>query len=88
MQPNGKNILEDGKPSRRRYLRFTNLALFLILFLTLSSMAMIIVIFLRNSNLEPVEINVNIRVPTQEPTNYNSTRTLIQPAPRLPRCPR
>src|ERR1043165_3939594 len=69
----------------RSYLRFTNLALVLVLFLTLGAMAMIIAFYVWNRGHEPVETDINIHVPARESTNYNSP--LIRPAP-IPSPPR
>ena len=70
----------------RSYLRFTNLALFLILFLTLGAIAMMLALFLWNRSQRTEETDVNIRPAAQEPANYNSP--LIQPAPMPPPLPK
>ena len=75
--------MEYERPVRKRStLRFTNFALFLVLFLTLGAMAMILGFFLWNGSQEPQETDVNVHVTTQ-PTNYNGP--VIQPPPPLPR---
>ena len=94
MQPNEKNTSEDDKPPKRginlelfffeqvgsrSYLRFTNLALFLILFLTLGAIGMLLALYVWNRNQKHEEINLNISVPTPMSTDPN--RTLILPAP-------
>src|SRR5205085_9214200 len=96
MQPNEKNTSEDDRPPKRginlelfffeqvgsrSYLRFTKLALYLILFMTLVAIAMLLALFVLNRNQKPEEINLNITVPTPVPTNPN--KTLLQPAPSL-----
>jgi hypothetical protein len=94
MRPNENNGPAGRRPRRHRfelfffeqvgssrtYLRFTNLALFLVLFLTLGAMATIIALFLWNSSHEPQETDVNIHPVTHESTNYNGP--VISRAPR------
>lgn len=63
----------------RFYLRFTNLALVLVLLLTLGALAMIIAFYVWKRGQEPVETDIDIHVPAHESTNYNSP--LIRPAP-------
>lgn len=78
--------MEYERPVRKRStLRFTNFALFLVLFLTLGAMAMILGFFLWNGSQEPQETDVNVHVTTQ-PTNYNGP--VIQPPPPPPPPPR
>lgn len=76
---------EYDQVSSRYYLRFTNLALFLVFFLTLGAMAMILGLFLWNSSHEPQETDVNVHAMPQ-PTNYNGP--LIQPPPPPPPLPK
>lgn len=74
---------EYDQVSSRYYLQFTNLALFLVFFLTLGAMAMILGLFLWNSSHEPQETDVNVRPAVQAPANYSGP--VIQPPPPLPR---
>src|SRR5437588_7040775 len=71
----------------RSYLRFTTLALFLILFLTVGSMALLLALFFWNQrgDSEDENINVNIVSPPHEPQDFS--KPIIQRAPPLPSPP-
>lgn len=70
----------------RYYLRFTGLALFLIVCLTVVSIILIFSLFLWNRTSSPENINVNITVPS--PTPHNDEQPIIQPAPSAPKLPK
>jgi hypothetical protein len=61
----------------RSYLRFTRLALVLIVCLTVIPMVAIFALFLTQSHANVDNVNVNIRVAPREPGNY--PQQLIQP---------
>ena len=64
------------------YLRFTRLALVLVLCLTVIPAAAIFTLFFTQSRADLDNVNVNIRVAPREPSNY--PRQLIQPPPPPP----
>jgi hypothetical protein len=69
----------------RSYLRFTNLALFLIVFLTVVPMAAILTLFLWNRSSESENINVNIVSPASTPQDFS--KPIIQRGPLPPPPP-
>ena len=101
MRRNDRNIQEERDLRRggrfelfyfeqvgsRSYLRFTKLALFLILFLTVGSMALLLALFYwnRRGDSENENINVNIVSPPHEQQDFN--KPIIQRAPPLPSPP-
>jgi hypothetical protein len=62
----------------RYYLRFTRLALLLIVCLTVIPMVAIFALFLTHSHADLENVNINVRVAPREPGNYPQ---LIQPVP-------
>lgn len=72
------------KVGSRFYLRFTKLALLLIVCLTVVPIALIFTLFLWNQNKGFENININIRSPTPDSHVYPT----IQPVPRPPAPPR
>jgi hypothetical protein len=94
MRPNDQNIPEKRDSRRggrfelffyeqvgaRYYLRFTRLALVLIICLTVIPVAAIFAIFFTQSRVDFEDVNVNVRGEPREPGNYNR----IIPAPPLP----
>jgi hypothetical protein len=71
----------------RYYLRFTRLALVLIVCLTVIPVAAIFTLFLTESRVDMENVNVNIRVSPQAPSNYGGS--IIQPAPpAMPTLPK
>ena len=100
MRPNEHNISERRDPNRRGgfelffyeqvgaryYLRFTRLALFLIVCLTVVPMMLLFALFLWNRNNKTENTNVNIVIPTPTPRDYG--KPIILPAPPAPVPPR
>jgi hypothetical protein len=98
MRPNEQNILEDRQPHRggrfelffwekvgtRYHLRFTRLALALVVCLTVIPAAAIFAIFFTQSRVDFGDVNVNIRTPPSAPRNYGSPIIQTQPPPMLP----
>jgi hypothetical protein len=98
MHPNEQNIPEDRQPHRggrfelffwekaetRYHLRFTRLALLLVVCLTVIPAAAIFAIFFTQSRADLEDINVNIRTPPSAPSNYRSPIIQTQPPPMLP----
>lgn len=71
----------------RYYLRFTRLALLLVVCLTVIPAAAIFALFLTNSRADLEVVNVNIRTPPSAPANYGSL--IIQtPPPVMPTVPK
>src|ERR1044071_5745696 len=70
----------------RYYLRFTRLALVLVVCLTVIPAAAILAIFFPRSRLDFdfEDVNVNIRTPPSAPGNYGSPIIQTQPPPTLP----
>lgn len=70
----------------RYYLRFTRLALVLIICLTVIPVVAIFALFLTQSHADLKNVNIDVRVPERAPGNYPQ---LIQPPPSaLPTPPR
>jgi hypothetical protein len=107
MRPNEENIPKDRQPHRGRrfelffyeqvgtryYLRFTRLALGLVVCLTVIPAAAIFAIFFTQSRVDFEDVNVNIRTPPSAPANYGSPIIQSQPpimptAPKAGRSPR
>jgi hypothetical protein len=70
----------------RSYLRFTRLALFLILCLIIVPMAALLALFAWNRRDRPKDVDVNITVPTPKPHDYS--KPIIQPTTPAPAPPR
>lgn len=99
MRPDERNVPRGSNPRRcgrfelfffeqvgsRSYLRFTKLALSLILFLTIGSMALLLALFFWNRRGDSENINVNIVSPPHEPQDFS--KPIIQPAPPPPSPP-
>jgi hypothetical protein len=100
MRPSEQNIPEKRDSRRggrfglffyeqvgtRYYLRFTRLALALVVCLTVIPAVAIFAIFLTQSRAGLENININVRTVPQGPGNY--PQQLIQPAPTLPTPPK
>ena len=69
----------------RSKLRFTRLALFLILCLTVVPMAALLALLAWNRSDRPQDVDVNITVPTPTPNDYS--KPIIQPATPAPAPP-
>jgi hypothetical protein len=81
------------KVGTRYHLRFTRLALALVVCLTVIPAAAIFAIFFTQSRVDFEDVNVNIRTPPSAPRNYGSpiiqTTTPVMPAaPKAGRSPR
>ena len=73
----------EYEPVRSRYhLRFTRLALLLIVCLTVIPMVAICALFFTESHADLENVNINIRSQSQAPGN--DVRLIIQPAPPAP----
>jgi hypothetical protein len=70
----------------RYYLRFTRLALFLVVCLTVVPAVAIFALFLTRSHADLENVNVNVRVAPREPGNY--PQLIQQPPPALPTPPK
>lgn len=71
----------------RTYLRFTRLAVILIVGLIVVSIVSILVLFLLNSKqLASEPVNVNVRMPS--PTPYLSNKPILRPPPPAPQPPK
>jgi hypothetical protein len=71
----------------RYYLRFTRLALILVVCLTVIPAVALLAIFLTESQADLENVNINIRVPPQSPGNYGNL--IVQPPPlTMPTPPR
>lgn len=71
----------------RTYLRFTRLAVILIVGLIVVSIVLILVLFLLNSQQIASEpVNVNVSVPTPSP--YLSNKPILRPPPPAPQPPK
>ena len=95
MRPNEQSTPEKRDPRRsgrfelffyeydqvgtRYYLRFTRLALILVVCLTLIPAVAIFALFLTQSHADPENVNINVRVAPREPGNY--PQQLIKPPP-------
>ena len=97
MHPNDQNTQEGHvrrggslglfyleKIGPRHYLRFTRLALLLIVCLVLIPILLLFTLYLSRKRGGPKDVNVDIVVPTQAPYNYNK----IQPAAPPPTPPK
>ena len=92
MRPNEHNTPERRDPHRsgrfelffyeevgsRYYLRFTRLALLLIVCLTLIPILLLFTLYVSRRRGDPKNVNVEIVVPTPAPHDYN--KPIIQPA--------
>jgi hypothetical protein len=92
MRPNEENIPEKRDSRRggrfelffyeqvgsRYYLRFTRLALILVVCLTVIPAVAILALFLTQSHADLENVNINIRAAPREPGNY---APIIQPPP-------
>lgn len=92
MRPNEQNIPERCDLRRggrfelffyervgtRYYLRFTNLALVLVVCLTVIPCVAILALYYKQSRAAPEDANVNIRVEPRPPANYG---TIVMPPP-------
>jgi hypothetical protein len=82
------------KVGTRYQLRFTRLALVLIVCLTVVPAAAILAIFFTQSRVDFEDVNVNIRTPPSAPRNYGSpiiqttTPPVMPAAPKAGRSPR
>jgi hypothetical protein len=65
-------------------LRFTRLAVILIVCLIVIPVAAILAIFFTQSRVDFEDVNVNIRTPPSAPRNYGSPIIQTQPPPTLP----
>lgn len=94
MRPNERNVQGESNPQRRRfelffyeqigaryYLRFTRLALVLIVCLTVIPALAIFGIFLTQSHADLENVNINIRTAPQAPGNYPQLIKAPPPAP-------
>ena len=72
------------KVGTRYQLRFTRLALVLVVCLTVIPAAAIFAIFFTQSRVDFEDVNVNIRTPPSAPRNYGSPIIQTQPPPTLP----
>lgn len=93
MHPNEHDIPERRDPRRsgrfalifyeqigsRYYMRFTRLAVFLVVLLIVVPMVVIFSLFLRQRNRGPENINVNITAPTPGGLEYPAIRPLPPP---------
>jgi hypothetical protein len=83
---------QDG--TTRYYLRFTRLALVLVVCLTVIPVAAIFALFFTQSRVDFEDVNVNIRTPPSAPRNYGSpiiqttTPPVMPAAPKAGRSPR
>jgi hypothetical protein len=75
---------QDEQVGTRYNLRFTRLALALVVCLTVVPAAAIFALFLTNSRADLGNVNVNIRTPPSAPRNYGSPIIQTQPPPTLP----
>jgi hypothetical protein len=92
----------SGRDSRRRrfelffyeqvgtryYLRFTRLALVLVVCLTVIPAAAIFAIFFTRSRVDFEDVNVNIRTPPSAPRNYGSPIIQTTTPPGMPAAPK
>jgi hypothetical protein len=97
MRPNEYDNPAGGETRRRRkfelvfyehigtryHLRFTRLALVLVVCLTVIPAAAIFAIFFTQSRVDFEDVNVNIRTPPSAPRNYGSPIIQSQPPPTL-----
>lgn len=106
MRPNEQNIPEKSDSRRggrfelffyeqvgtRYYLRFTRLALVLVVCLTVIPVAAILVIFFTQSRVDFEDVNINMRGEPRAPGNYNHIIPAPPPppiaTPRVSRSPR
>ena len=99
MHPNKHSRLDEHHPRRggfqlfyleqigpRHYLRFTRLALILIVCLTLIPIVLLFALYLSRKRSGPKNVNVEIVVPTPAPHDYN--KPIIQPAAPPPTPPK
>lgn len=70
----------------RHYLRFTRLALILIVCLTLIPILLLLTLYLSRKRGGPKNVNVEILTPTPAPHDYN--KPIIQPAAPPPTTPK
>jgi hypothetical protein len=70
----------------RYYLRFTRLALLLVVCLTVIPMVAICALFFTESHADLENVNINIRSQSQAPGN--DVRLIIQPPPPMPALPK
>lgn len=70
----------------RHYLRFTRLALLLIVCLTLIPILLLFTLYLSRKRGGPKNVDIDIIVPTPAPRDYN--KPIIQPAAPLPTPPK
>jgi hypothetical protein len=107
MHPNDQNVQADHESRRssrfelffyeqvgtRYYLRFTRLALILVVCLTVISMVAIFALFITNSHADLENVNINVRVEPRAPGNYGGPivmppPTTIPTPPKASRSPR
>jgi hypothetical protein len=106
MRPNEQNVPEKSDSRRgdrfelffyeqvgtRYYLRFTRLALILIVCLTVIPVAAILAIFFTQSRVDFNDVNINMRGEPRAPGNYNHIIPAPPPpttaTPRVSRSPR
>jgi hypothetical protein len=72
----------------RYYLRFTRLALVLVVCLTVVPAAAIFAIFFTQSRVDFEDVNVNIRTPPSAPRNYGSPIIQTTTPPVMPAVPK
>jgi hypothetical protein len=102
MRPNEYDNPAGGETRRRRkfelvfyehigtryHLRFTRLALVLVVCLTVIPAAAIFAIFFTQSRVDFEDVNVNIRTPPSAPRNYGSPIIQTTPPPVMPAAPK
>jgi hypothetical protein len=76
------------KVGTRYQLRFTRLALVLVVCLTVIPAAAIFAIFFTQSRVDFEDVNVNIRTPPSAPRNYGSPIIQTPPPPVMPAVPK
>jgi hypothetical protein len=79
---------QDRQGGTRYYLRFTSLALVLIVCLTVIPVAAIFAIFYTQSRVDFEDVNVNIRIPPSAPRNYGSPIIQTTTPPVMPAVPK
>jgi hypothetical protein len=84
---------EYDQARARYYLRFTRLALVLVVCLTVIPMLAIITLFVTNSHVDLENVNINVRVEPRAPGNYGGPivmppPTTIPTPPKVSRSPR
>ena len=70
----------------RYYLRFTNLSLALVVFLTVIPCVVILALYFKQSRADLDNVNINVRVEPQPPANYGTI--VMPPPPAMPTPPK